>query len=357
MKRIKGFDGIRAISIALVVLAHLHVFLGLARLDLLPYRALPLVSGETGVMAFFVLSGFLITSLLVHEQRETGHVDLKSFYIRRTLRIFPVYFACIFFILLIRFFLNTDISDTSMVYAALYIYNFIPREAYSTTLGHTWSLAVEEHFYLLWPFLFLAFYQRLQARLALYVLGFVITSHVLLVILLNFTDLDMFYRVRNWSFIAGGHIALGCLMALIVLSDLPRLIEQLALPVAGCIGVLLFFCSALIGPAGEHLRPFGIALMICWVYLNQESRIVRSLEIRPMVYIGQISYGIYMYQGIFLATGPYRAPGVGWPPNQSYGLLALLLIAPLSFRYFEKPILRLKPMSRASADQSSAALK
>jgi hypothetical protein len=71
-------------------------------------------------------------------------------------------------------------------------------------------------------------------------------------------------------------------------------------------------------------------------------RLVKLLEVRPLKYIGVISYGIYMYQGLFLSTGPNRNPEQTWPPSQEIGFVLLLLSAPLSYHYFEKPFLRLK---------------
>ncbi|MHA1567171.1 MAG: acyltransferase family protein, partial [Alphaproteobacteria bacterium] len=112
------------------------------------------INGDAGVAAFFVLSGFLITYLLVGEQEQSRAIDIRQFFIRRALRIVPVYTLFLVAATLLAVSLRTSINGTSLLYAALYLYNFIPRADYSSIMGHTWSLAVEWHFYLVWPFVF-----------------------------------------------------------------------------------------------------------------------------------------------------------------------------------------------------------
>jgi peptidoglycan/LPS O-acetylase OafA/YrhL len=110
-------------------------------------------------------------------------------------------------------------------------------------------------------------------------------------------------------------------------------------------GRWLFGDSLVLGdidPGGDQLRALGIALMIGSIYLNQRALLVGILELRPLSYLGKISYGIYMWQGFFLATGPSREAGQTWPPNPLVGLAMLCVVAPLSYHFFENPFLRLK---------------
>jgi len=100
-------------------------------------------------------------------------------------------------------------------------------------------------------------------------------------------------------------------------------------------------------------RNLGIALCIGWIYFNQNSLLTRVLELHPLKYIGLISYGLYIFQGLFLTTDPTRTPGLDWPPAPTTGLVMLLVAAPLSYHLFEKPFLRLK--SRFSAAPLQAA--
>jgi peptidoglycan/LPS O-acetylase OafA/YrhL len=92
----------------------------------------------------------------------------------------------------------------------------------------------------------------------------------------------------------------------------------------------------------QYIRGVGFAVLIGWIVLNQKSKLTYALEISPLNYLGKISYGIYMYQGFFLATGPYRAANQTWPPDQSLGVILLIIIAPLSYHFFEKPMINLK---------------
>ena len=98
----------------------------------------------------------------------------------------------------------------------------------------------------------------------------------------------------------------------------------------------------------NYFRCFGITIFIGWVASNQASIIVQGLELPPLRYLGKVSYGIYMYQGLFLSTGPYRENGSVWPPPQSTGLLLLLLVTPMSYQFFEKRFINQKKRYYAS---------
>ena len=95
MNTIKGFDGLRALSVIFVILTHLGIYGVAASNGWLSDRVAPIIGGTTGVQIFFVLSGYLITSLLIHEHKATGSISLKGFYIRRAFRILPLYFLCV----------------------------------------------------------------------------------------------------------------------------------------------------------------------------------------------------------------------------------------------------------------------
>ena len=144
----------------------------------------------------------------------------------------------------------------------------------------------------------------------------------------------------------GGFIALGATAALL-LEWSPRRNRWRRLfahPATLGAGLGLFFHTLLIdsGDYGGQVRGVGIALGIGWIYLNQASLPAAFLDLPPLRYLGRISYGIYMWQGFFLATGPGRLEGQTWPPETWTGFALLAVIAPLSYHVFEKPILRFK---------------
>ena len=163
------------------------------------------------------------------------------------------------------------------------------------------------------------------------------------------SSLSANYFVNRWTVVAGGNIAIGCLAALLVTTAHQRFREVLGSRPLLYLGAIFYASSLVPVLPHEHLRPFGIGFLIVWIYLNQSSRLTQFLEIRSLAYLGMISYGIYMYQGFFLSTGPTRFPGQEWPPHPIIGLILLCIVAPLSFHYFERPLMRLK--SKFSVNQ------
>lgn len=144
--RIPSLDGLRAISIVMVLVAHASG----TRLFPVPASAGNLLGlGEFGVHVFFVISGFLITGLLLDELARTNRVDLRRFYLRRALRIFPPYYTYLAVVFLLALAGALQLAPRDMAHGLTYTSNYYP--ARSWFLGHTWSLSVEEQFYLLWP--------------------------------------------------------------------------------------------------------------------------------------------------------------------------------------------------------------
>lgn len=145
-KHIPALDGVRGVAISLVVIS--HVFPPESR-----YREI----GHMGVLLFFALSGYLITTKLLDEYREHEEIRLRAFYLRRAFRILPaaLTYLLILSILIALNWVNCD--QRSIMAAALFYVNYIPVSLVAWKAGHFWSLSVEEHFYLLWPALLLLF--------------------------------------------------------------------------------------------------------------------------------------------------------------------------------------------------------
>lgn len=310
-----------------------------------------MVYGGTGVQAFFILSGFLITSLLISEVETTGTISIKNFFMRRTLRIVPLYILFLLVVTVIYFIDEQVTTKTSLLFAYAYIYNFVPYEFYTSFLGHTWSLAVEEHFYIIWPFIFLFAFQLRRTALLVFLCLCILLSPLLHFLLVK-AGVSHIYFVERWTFIAGYNIAVGCVVAILMLSGTSRFaIQQFLggrLSLVLC-GVLFAFPSTVYGLSwtfdailSGYFRCLGLAGAIGWLYVNQGSAAVKFLESKPLKYLGTISYGIYMYQGLFLATGPARQEGHLWPPSPVTGLLCVIVVAPLSYHFFEKRFIRLK---------------
>lgn len=356
-RTIKGFDGIRGLAVIAVVLTHLGFYTTLTELNLLPQSFVPMINGSTGVHAFFVLSGFLITTLLINEFNANGTISIKNFIVRRTFRIFPLYILFLIVITLLHVFGQNVTTWKSLTYAYVYAYNFVPTWLYSNVLGHTWSLAVEEHFYIVWPSVFMMLFSKHRFALIGLIVTFIASVPVIQFFLIN-SGIATGYFVERWSFISGSSIAIGCLVAILIGSEqTARQTRRFAQhPASLMIGALLYANSLYLtidswfalNLVTGYLRSVGIAIVIAWLYFNQVGRLVNLLEVRSLKYIGVISYGIYMFQGLFLGTGPYRNPEQTWPPSQEIGFVLLLLAAPLSYHYFERPFLRLKESYSAS---------
>src|SRR5947208_208815 len=135
--RIPALDGLRAIAVGFVLLAHVHRTSGFP--NLAPPRAVGYI-GTVGVDVFFLLSGFLITTLLCREYDRTRRTSLRAFYLRRILRIVPAYVCFLLFVLALQLSGNADVSGWDWVASATYTMNFVPRPAWE--VGHIWSLSI-----------------------------------------------------------------------------------------------------------------------------------------------------------------------------------------------------------------------
>lgn len=348
VSRINGFDAIRAVSVLLVILSHVGIMEAATNPALNQFFSV--FNASFGVRCFFVLSGFLITTLLLDEHRKTGRVDIKAFMIRRALRIIPLYLLILVFLYPYfaagRFWSSVQTAS----YAMFFAYNFIPKDLNVHYLSHLWSLGVEEQFYILWP---LVFSLLASGRMRLVWICVAVVAACLLRMELGYGEASAAYTPNRWTIPAIYPIALGAMLAILMKEDwvlrIMRTRTILAVGVALICLPLFNLRSASIEVAGA----VGIAFVIGWIYVNQESAIVRALEWPPLVYIGMISYGLYMWQGIFTGNGPYRQ-FANFPPDPLIGALITFPVAALSFHFFERPISRLRGRFRASSSAGPA---
>lgn len=146
-KEIKGIDGLRALAILMVIMAHL-VDVNSGSLSNFFVEALDL--GKEGVTLFFSISGFIISFLLIKEKQKSGTISFNNFITRRTLKIIPVLYIFLIFLVALNMFGMVHISPDNFL-SSFFFYRNYSNSAYSSFTGHIWSLAVEEHFYLFWP--------------------------------------------------------------------------------------------------------------------------------------------------------------------------------------------------------------
>jgi peptidoglycan/LPS O-acetylase OafA/YrhL len=335
--RISSLDGLRACSIALVLQGHLAGTHGF------PHAFAPsALFGDLanfGVNVFFIISGFLITSLLMEERRRTGAVSLRGFYWRRALRILPAAYAFLLAIVIAAAIGWVEIGRNDVVLAAAYLVNYDVSRPWQ--FGHLWSLSVEEQFYLLWPFVFV-FVKERHALLAA-ASAFVAAPLVRLAMHLAFPsgpyrDLEIFPAVADG-------IAIGCLFALLRprLLASPMYLRATATPWRWLLLPLIIVVNRLHG--GHTLvdvLAWPWALIAMTVLIESSTRCSgtfawRILNWRPLVFVGTLSYSLYLWQQPFL-NRHMDAWATAFPAN----ILLACSAALLSYFLFERPILRLR---------------
>jgi len=326
--RIASLDGLRAVSIALVLVGHS-----------LPYSSHGRIGdvANLGVRVFFVISGLLITHLLLREHARQGSISLSRFFGRRALRIMPPLFAFLAVVFVVERLGWLPQSDASSWGRALtYTINYVPAVDRPWQLGHIWSLAVEEQFYLLWPAAIVVFGVRRSLRGALAV--------ILIVPLLRYLTWRYFPEHLTgikWEFhTVCDALAVGCLFAGIrdQLWDIPgyRRIMQSAWPLVLVPLVLAVNWYVVGRPRVGYLfgitaMNVGIVLVIEYCIRNAAGLVGRVLNARPIVALGIISYSTYLWQQLFFG-GSTRQP---FPLN----LVLTILVAITSYVVLERPLL------------------
>jgi peptidoglycan/LPS O-acetylase OafA/YrhL len=335
-----ALDGVRGLAIAAVVAFHAFGW--------------P-TGGYLGVDLFFVLSGFLITTLLLEERRERGSASLLAFYKRRALRLLPalvVMLAAVLAVALIRAAVTGDadaLGRTLVICAAGlgYATNFLLASSDNTlpALGHLWSLATEEQFYVLWPPLLLVVL-RARRGLSLGVLGAALAVVV-------YRQLELVrmgapgHRLDFAPDTRGSSILIGCVAALAVTAPgaLPLQAARLRSWPLLVVGLLLVLDQGRRVWEGP-LVVFGIAAALVIVRALEPSTLEhRLLTRRPLVALGRVSYSLYLWHVpvlVWLGVIGHGLPGEGGPARQLAGVALSLLAAVLSYRFVEQPFLRRK---------------
>ena len=344
---IPALDGIRAIAVFLVLFYHLG-----------NEGALPFFPGPLGVLGFFVLSGFLITWLLLKEQEKTGSISLKGFYRRRALRIFPAFY--VFWMLSVGTRLlwheQGQVPWSQAFSAFFYVSNYFHAIFHPSPdfIIHTWSLSAEEQFYLLWPLTFLLFARRRRRRLLISGLSLVIAAIWLHRLHLWITAHAAYYITYAFDTRADA-LLVGCLLALVLKEGLAqRFLNTLCQPVwAPLVTALLIGLSVFVGrrfeafelTAGLTIEPLLVAILICQLVLQSASWPWQWLNSKPTTYLGRISYPLYLYH--MLATHlamrvAARFPALGTPFFVVLAVLIAIGVSACSYEIVEKPFLALK---------------
>lgn len=342
---IKGFNGIRGIAVLMVLVTHFK----LSNYSFCGIDITSVYHGTTGVYMFFCLSGFLITNILIIEFEKTKTVNIKNFLIRRALRLLPVMITyCLVLVLLMGFgYIETNIP--SLIYALTYTTNFSLRKYYNPLLYHFWSLSVEEHFYLFYPLFF-----KLKSKIKiLIILGvLIIISLIVKVLQVNYIiymkQLTDNYR---WTIPAILPVLTGAFMSFSLTYPKVKKFIDCNKIIVLAFGLLLFSNEILIhniyiDKLGLNylFQSVGIAFILTFIFIHQTSIIVKFLEFSPLVFIGKISYGLYIWHVLFSDFVDRNIMSL------SIGMIFSFLVSILSYFTIERFFLRKKDKFKYPAD-------
>lgn len=317
-----ALDGLRAVSVGMVFTVHA-----------LPALRFP---GGLGVDVFFVISGFLITRILLKEYRRDGRIDLRAFYLKRALRLYPaLLLACVAFIVFfvaLRHALPLPLLKVTGI-ALAYAANIwmTATGGYIGHLSHTWSLAMEEQFYLVWPILLLVV---LRFRYPATVVAVLAAAGL---VAWSIIGTDQPYN----PLLKAGGLLVGCLVAFLV-EDRPR-----QSPVLAYISTAVFIACAYfesVGLAPRELTLPVVSVTVPFLILHLafgQGPLVRLFAAPVLVHLGVLSYGLYLWHYMVLA-----AMGMlGYRNGLTMTLIAAAITyvaAWLSYRFVESPLLKLK---------------
>jgi peptidoglycan/LPS O-acetylase OafA/YrhL len=353
-KRMPSLDGLRAISIGLVLIAHIAEMRGFPSLGRAHW--IPEKCGELGVKIFFVISGFLITSLLVQELAQTGRISLRDFYLRRGFRIFPVYYfylAVVFGLVALGVFPQRPHDAVfSLTYTMNYHYDR------SWNVGHAWSLSVEEQFYLLWPAVMCWAGPRRRVQIAVAVLLVGPIARAISWQIQRHLGGENVGIGQTFPTVADA-LAVGCLLALERdrIASFQRYNALLRsrwfalVPLTAVVALLGTRVLAFNHTIAQTIINVAICITIDRCVRIPGGAVIGLLNSRPFVFVGTLSYSIYMWQQPLL-NPETTSPLVPFPLN----LLLVLPVAWASYNLIEKPFLRLRVRFQKRPPQRPAAV-
>lgn len=360
---IPSLNGLRAISILIVILGHLnHKSFGNQHF---PFPFTLLIDSGFGVNVFFVISGFLITTLLIKEETDFGKISLKDFYVRRVFRIFPAYY----FLLLVYFVLQL----CSVLYftkdswlSSIFYYKYLSSSGDWET-GHFWSLSVEEQFYLVWPLVFI-YFKKLRVWFAFAV--------VVMVMFFRYNAYAKFFPAPVLSldvslFQRVDAIMIGCLLALY-----KDKVIQFSARFSGygwasaAILLLIAFLNSDYPTAWNMNHHLHLGLLIIPLGIGSSSGLLTNLLIallvvvsicghnswfrflnhRFMNYLGLLSYSLYLWQQLFFSKH------IGVLSHFPINVCCIVCCALFSFYIIERPFLKLKKRFEAAKNPGKSRL-
>lgn len=362
----KQLDSLRGLAVMMVLYTHFYA----GKTEPAPFFQNTIEWGGIGVGLFFVLSGFLISGILLKNRAdiENGSKSrascLKSFYIRRTLRIFPIYYMSIFLLYMINLHPVRETIWWLVTYTSNIYFSDIGR--YIGSIGHLWSLSIEEQFYLLWPWVIIFTPRKYLLPV---ILCFIASSPLYM----HFCGLA---KVNSFSakILAFNHLdkfGFGALLAYQRFYGLENTVTDRvfnsALYISGALFIesLILYGLKLPNSFGVFYQTFSAIFYACVIKkfsTGFSGLFGRILESKPFVYIGKISYGIYLYHVFIMYTVPIclqKYFGVVLHSLELQAILYTLItlcVASISWYLIERPLLTLKDRVAVPKSEKSEVL-
>jgi len=338
-----ALDGVRGLAIVLVLAYH----------SLYGERFLP--GGFIGVDIFFVLSGFLITSILLEEFGRREGISFPQFYRRRALRLFPALWVVMAAQLAYTLVMHDPLRRDLKVLAAIFFYagnwSWKWRVYLPSTMGQMWTLAIEEQFYLVWPLLLLGLLRVRKRRLTFAVIAALIAVAFLSRLVLwqsgvFWTKITAQTEVRLDALIIGALLAYGLKTGW----RAPRRIGAYGLAAGAIIGVLALTIHPWSGwmfDGGYSLVAVAAAVLV-WAALDGGTVVGRALSVGPARALGRLSYSLYLWHGLIFVAVQRAWPS--WPgvARLVAGVGLTFIASFLSYRFVEQPFLRRKDAGRGT---------
>lgn len=339
-----SIDGLRAVAILSVILSHALLGIGI---DYFCYAL-----GMIGVQIFFVISGFLITTLLLKEKVVKGTISLRKFYIRRFLRIIPVAYLYLIIIALLAIIFKFDLDKENFIASALYFKNLPLGDGHDRFVGHFWTLSIEEQFYFVFPILLLMINANkyLILIIALVVLipaleffgynkiGIFYSNHIIHLITFIFID---FFGNGTVAILFGSVLSILVFKGLIIVESIKTNYVLSLIVFSVAIGVRVLFVYPVYNVGiGIVLFSFLISYTIL-LNLKEDNLFNRVLRNPIMIKIGILSYSLYIWQALFTHNMIWKT-WFRYSDSMILNLPMLFLVSFLSYNYYEKWFLKLK---------------
>lgn len=302
---IKCLNGIRGVAIILVILSHSTKVKNLTLPDFFSLESLGL--GTIGVRLFFILSGFLITFLLMFELKKNNFISFKNFFIRRLLRIFPAFYFYLFALFFLSYFSIIELNKDAILIAFLYIQNFTTFQntnwfTSSWLVVHSWSLSVEEQFYIIYPLIFTKFSKIINNKPLLIVIILCLIGTFFRA--LNYSYPEISRMVLGSFFMHADFLLIGCILA-ITLDQYKDILQKHLAPYKNILLLTsLIFCliaSSIEYKHGIFIIISGLVILfsntfiILYFLLFPLSKLGIFMENKTLSYIGKLSYSIYIW--------------------------------------------------------------